>query len=81
MNCCYFLVYPRGDMSYIAVVDLQSDLLYEKNDWKCVNNDVFISRNEAISTARDLSCRFNLKYQMFESRYDDASNEFLGEFE
>lgn len=80
MRLFYFLVYPRGGQSQIAVVDLQADLSYQRSEWSCVTPENYQDRDEAIREARRLSSRYGKDYKMFESRYG-GKNEYLGEFE
>ena len=76
----YFICYPRGDKNLLTVIDLASATQYEKNEWDVTTPHEFDNRNEAIAHARGLARDYGLQYKMFESRYDHALNEYLGEF-
>lgn len=77
----YFICYPRGDKSKIAVIDLDYCMDYERDEWSTVNKINYDVRDDAIRQARYLAKKYDLKYEMFESRYDSNMDEYLGEFE
>jgi hypothetical protein len=59
---------------------LADSVSYERTDWKLVDNHIFRERDLAINHARNLAAAHGLHYQLFESRYDEELNEYLGEF-
>lgn len=75
----YYIVHPRSKTNKITVVDLRDN--FEVNDYSLVQPQPFYSRSEAIGTARELAARHNREYELFTSRYDEDTNEFLGEFD
>jgi negative regulator of genetic competence, sporulation and motility len=77
----YFAVHPRSDKSEITVVDLQSDMSYEKDDWTVVDPFEFTTRDEAIKHAIQLATEHGLTYRLFRSRYNSRMSEYLGEFQ
>ena len=81
MGVFYFCCHPRSNNKVIKVIDLDYAVSYEKNDWDVVDPHEFTDRDEAIKHARRLADVYGLEYRMFESRYGDDKNEYLGEFE
>ena len=77
MSEFYFIVHPSGDQKRITVIDLSYSVDYERSDWMAVNDDNFSCHKEAIEYARALAEKYNLKYELFESRYNSALNEHL----
>jgi hypothetical protein len=57
------------------VIDLSHCVSYERNEWDCVTSDNYDDRDDAIRAARKLACKLNCNYEMFESRYDEKTNE------
>jgi len=73
----YFLCYPKGDRSKITVIDLHPLVSYERDDWINVNDSTFSTAEEAIKEGRKIAKKYNLTYEMFESRYNESTSEKL----
>ena len=71
----YFLVFPQGDKNRITVVDLSYACSYERDEWINVNSDTFNYRDEEIPEARRIALKYDLKYELFESRYYSETDE------
>lgn len=71
----YFIAYPKGDRSSITVIDLAHSVDYEREDWATVNDLNFSTPDEAITYARGLAEKYGLRYELFESRYNQDLNE------
>lgn len=71
----YFIAWPKGDRSSITVIDLAHSVDYEREDWATVNDLNFSTPDEAITYARGLAEKFGLRYELFESRYNQDLNE------
>lgn len=69
----YHIVYPRGDKSRLTVIDMQNSVSYELSDYSLAYKDEFLTSKEAISVARKLAEKYNLKYDLFISRYGNES--------
>jgi len=73
----YFVAHPRGDKTTLTVIDVARALSYERNEFDAVNDIDFDDHNEAIDYARVLASVHDLKYEMFDSRYNEDLNEKL----
>ena len=74
----YFACYPRGDKTKVTVIDVQ--YADEMHEWSVAHPNDFYVRDEAIEFTRQFAETHGLTYVLFESRYDNEKNEYLGEF-
>jgi len=72
----YFIAYVK-DRTAITVIDLAFCVDYERDEFDYVNMENFDNHNDAIEYARELSDKYDLKYELFDSRYDSSLNEYL----
>jgi len=77
----FAIVYPRGDRTRLTVIDLMWVVDYKMYDYNCATPFRYGTRDEAIREARRLAREYGLGYDMYESRYDETTNEYLDEFE
>ena len=56
----YFIVYPSGDTSKLAIVSLDASHRYEMDEYKCASRTVFDDRSQVIAYARTLSQKHHL---------------------
>ena len=77
----YFICYPKGNRDKITVIDLSYAVNYERNEWDCTTPTNYEDRDEAIRAARSLAENYGKDYELFESRYDPSTDEYLGEFD
>lgn len=74
----YHIIYPKGDKSRLTVLELQNSTIHELSDYSLAYKDSFSTSAEAISVARKLAEKYNLKYSLFESRYgNNSETEYL----
>jgi len=73
----YFVMHPGGDRSAVQVVDLSHNCSYERSEWLAVDDINFNDRDKAIVYARGLAQKYGLRYELFDSRYDERLNERL----
>ena len=71
----YFLIYTGEGRNTIEVTDIQGNMLYERDEFREVNDKDFYDKDEAIEYARDLAKRHGLKYGGFDSRY--GNNDYV----
>lgn len=72
----YFLAYC-DERASVTVIEMAHSVDYQRNDYDFVNDRNHDNRNEAVIYGRDFADRHNLKYKLFESRYDSSLNEYL----
>ena len=73
----YFIAHPQGDKSRVTVIDLSYSVSYERSDWDAANSINFTNPDEAIKYAKAIADKYNLKYELFNSRYDESTSEVL----
>ncbi|UKA04883.1 hypothetical protein [Photobacterium damselae] len=71
----FYVIYPRGDVSEVSVIDLSVNCLWELSDWSLVISDAFHNHKSAIFYARTFAEINSLKYDPFESRYNRSISE------
>ena len=65
----------RSGDNEITVIDLQSSLSYQREDWGVLNDVNLYNSKDAIEYTRDLAKRNGLKYKPFNSRYGEVTND------
>lgn len=73
----YFVCYADKEHKVLTVVDLDHCVDYERSEFAYVNAENFENHLIAIKYARKLAEKYNLGYEMFDSRYDESLNEYL----
>lgn len=73
----YFIAHPCGDKDKVTVIDLSYSVDYKRSDWDTINDNNFTCHKEAIEYGRAIADKFNLKYELFNSRYNESLNETL----
>lgn len=71
----YFLCFPQGDRGRVAIIDIQSNLYYEREDWDTVNDEWYDTLIDAVSAADKIAEKLGIVRERFESRYDENLNE------
>lgn len=77
MNKIYFAIFSKKDKSKIKVIDLSSEVDYERTEWSLVDDEIFYDAKSAIQHSKSIASSRGLTYSPFESRYgdDDEVNE------
>lgn len=73
-NTFYFVAFIDNKEA-LTVIDLDHAVSYQRSDWNVVNDENFYVRDEAIEYARKLADKYNLRYELFDSRYDSSLSE------
>ena len=71
----YFAVMKNS--TSVTVVDLQSNMMYLRDDWNVISDDNFNDFDDAFLQAVKFASVVSCKYSVFESRYDSSSNQTL----
>ena len=72
----YFIAFV-DERQALTVIDLAYVVDYEKNDWDVASDEIFQKPDAAIEHARKLAKKYELRYELFDSRYDESLNERL----
>ena len=77
MSQFYFVCYNNMKRTSVTVVDLDYCVDYERSEFDYVNAENFDNHLDAISYAKQIAEKYNLDYELFDSRYDESLNEYL----
>ena len=56
----FYIIYPRGDLSKLAIISLSIACDYEIDDYKRASQKEFYDMDECVEYARELSRKHNL---------------------
>ena len=70
----FVIIYTNyDDKERVKVIDLQTNMHYERNDWQTADHEDYDNPIDAIAAARKYAALADIKYEPFTSRYGGPS--------